>query len=109
MLGRAEVQHEEAVEASEWSTHGIDGWVEDDLALFARAWAFDPARISAPTKLVYGGADVLVPAAHGIAWLDLIPHAELQVVPDAGHWLRDHEPDALRWCGAAATSRAAGV
>lgn len=42
---------------------------------------------------------MLVPAAHGAAWLDLISHADMQIVPDAGHWLRDHETEALRWCG----------
>ncbi|MFF2274557.1 alpha/beta fold hydrolase [Agromyces sp. NPDC058126] len=101
VLGRPEVQHEEAVEATEWGVHGIDGWVDDDLALFAREWAFDPSRVRAATRLVYGGADVLVPASHGQAWLALLPHAELQVVPDGGHWMRDHEVELLRWCGAA--------
>ncbi len=98
VLARAEVQHEEAVEAEEWAVHGIDGWVEDDLALFAREWAFDPAAVRAPTTLVYGGADVLVPVSHGTAWLALIPHADLRIVPGGGHWLRDHEEEALRWC-----------
>ncbi|MFF2389551.1 alpha/beta fold hydrolase [Agromyces sp. NPDC058104] len=101
ILGRPEVQHEEAVEATEWSVHGIDGWVDDDLALFARDWTFDPSRVLAATRLVYGGADVLVPASHGRAWLELLPHAELQVVSDGGHWMRDHEVELLRWCGAA--------
>lgn len=101
VLARPEVQHEEAVEVTEWSAHGIDGWVDDDLALFAGEWAFDAGRVSAPTRLVYGSADVLVPASHGHAWLALIPHAELQIVPDGGHWMRDHEVDLLRWCGAA--------
>ncbi|GAA1780904.1 alpha/beta fold hydrolase [Agromyces lapidis] len=101
VLGRPEVQHEEAVEATEWGAHGIDGWVDDDLALFAREWSFDPNRVRAATRLVYGGADVLVPASHGRAWLMLLPHAELQVVPDGGHWMRDHEVELLRWCGAA--------
>lgn len=109
VLGRPEVQHEESVEATEWAAQGIDGWVEDDLALFARDWAFDPTAIVAPTTLVYGGADVLVPAVHGRAWLDLIPHAELRIVPDGGHWLRDHEVDALRWLAIAAQTPATGV
>ena len=106
VLGRADVQHEEAVEATEWAVHGIDGWVEDDLALFEREWEFDPSAIVARTRLIYGGADVLVPASHGEAWLELIPHAEMQLVPGGGHWLRDHEVEALRWCHAAAGSRA---
>lgn len=103
VLGRDEVKQEEAVEATEWAEHGIDGWVEDDLALFAREWAFDPAAVLAPTRLVYGGADVLVPVSHGEAWLRLLPHGELQIVPDGGHWLRDHEIEALRWCASGIT------
>lgn len=102
VLSRTEVQHEEAVEATEWGVHGVDGWVEDDLALFARDWAFDATDVRAPTRLVYGDADVLVPVSHGRAWLDLIPSAELQVVPLGGHWMRDHEIDLLRWCAMAA-------
>lgn len=103
VLGRDQVQREEAVEAREWAAHGIDGWVEDDLALFARDWTFDPAAIAAPTMLVYGGADVLVPASHGEAWLALLPHADLRIVPGGGHWLRDHEVEALRWCASTIT------
>ncbi|WP_341940580.1 alpha/beta hydrolase [Microbacterium sp. LWH10-1.2] len=100
VLGRADVQHEESVEADEWAAQGVEGWIEDDLALFAREWSFDAAAITAPTLLVYGGADVLVPSAHGEAWLALIPHAELRIVAGGGHWLRDHEVGALRWCAA---------
>lgn len=109
VLGRDQVQHEEAVEATEWAAHGIDGWVDDDLALFARPWAFDPTMVCAPTMLVYGGADVLVPVSHGEAWLVVLPHAELQIVPDGGHWLRDHEVEALRWCASAITPGTAVV
>ncbi|WP_407358707.1 alpha/beta hydrolase [Microbacterium sp. LTA6] len=110
VLGRADVQHEEAVEATEWAVHGIDGWVEDDLALFSREWAFDTDDVRMPTRLIYGGADVLVPASHGEAWLELIPHAEMHLVPGGGHWLRDHEVEALRWCRgkARAAARSSG-
>ena len=101
VLSRTDVQHEETVEAIEWGMHGVDGWVEDDMALFARDWAFDATDVQAPTRLVYGDADVLVPVSHGRAWLDLIPHADLEVVPLGGHWMRDHEIDLLRWCATA--------
>ncbi|GCE01817.1 alpha/beta fold hydrolase [Embleya hyalina] len=97
ILTREAVRAEEAVEEREWVDGGLNGWVEDDLALFGRPWGFDPSAVTTPTLLVYGGADVLVPASHGAAYLTLLPHAELRVHPDAGHWMTDHDQDALSW------------
>jgi pimeloyl-ACP methyl ester carboxylesterase len=98
ILARPDVRTEEALEAEEWGAQGIDGWIDDDLALFGFDWGFDPAAIAAPTRLAYGDADVLVPPSHGRAWARAVPHAELEFIPGAGHWLRDHELGLLRWC-----------
>jgi pimeloyl-ACP methyl ester carboxylesterase len=58
--------------------------IDDDLAYVA-PWGFDPAGITAPLLVVHGGADEMVPAAHG-AWLARhCPTAELRAVPGAGH------------------------
>jgi len=76
---------------------GIDGWVEDDLALYARPWGFRPGDIEVPTELWYGGADYLVQLSHGEAYAALLPHAAFHVVPDGGHWLRDSAPRMLSW------------
>lgn len=76
---------------------GIDGWVEDDLAFFHREWGVELTSVTAETLLLYGGADVLVPNAHGDAMREAIGHGQLVKVPGAGHWMRDVEPDVLRW------------
>jgi pimeloyl-ACP methyl ester carboxylesterase len=97
VLRRVDVQREEALEAHEWTAAGVEGWVDDDIAFFSSFWGFSSSAISAPTLLVYGQADALVPPSHGRAWARAIPHAELRVIPGGGHWLRDFEGDYLRW------------
>jgi pimeloyl-ACP methyl ester carboxylesterase len=47
--------------------HGVDGWVDDDLAL-ASSWGFDLPLLAVPTMVWFGIDDTLVPAAHG-EWL----------------------------------------
>lgn len=97
ILDDAAVQHEEAVEHEEWTTAGVEGWVNDDLAIFKRPWGFDLASIAVPTLLAYGAADVLVPLSHGVAYQAVIPGARLSIAPDAGHWLRPEERELLVW------------
>ena len=77
------------------------GGLIDDLAYVA-AWGFDAARITAPTLLLHGGRDRVVPPSHG-GWLARrCPSAELWLYPDDGHisvlnqsaaalaWLKEH-------------------
>jgi len=97
ILGRPEVAPEEAVVSAHALAAGIDGWVEDELAFFHRDWGVDLATITARTLLLYGAADVLVPHTHGDAMARAIGHGQLVKVPEAGHWMRDVEPDVLRW------------
>lgn len=79
---------------------GPGGLIDDDMAYVA-PWGFEPATIAAPTLIVHGGEDRIVPATHG-KWLAAhIPSAELWLRPDDGHistlaagddaltWLRD--------------------
>jgi pimeloyl-ACP methyl ester carboxylesterase len=41
--------------------------------------------VQAPTLLVWGERDVLVPVEQAGAWRELVPHARLAIVPRAGH------------------------
>jgi len=97
LLGRREVQVEDAAVYDETMRAGRDGWLDDDLALFHYPWGCDPAAVTAQALLLHGMEDVLVPSNHADAWIVALGHGQLIKLPHAGHWLRDHEPDALRW------------
>ena len=76
---------------------GPGGLIEDDLAYVA-PWGADPARVTAPTLLLHGGRDRVVPASHG-GWLARrCPSAELRLFPDDGHIsVLDGSAAALGW------------
>lgn len=72
--------------------------IDDDLA-YVHPWGFDPASVTAPTLLVHGGGDLVVPAAHS-AWLaGQIADAAWREVPGEGHIsvLPAAAVDALEW------------
>jgi pimeloyl-ACP methyl ester carboxylesterase len=80
---------------------GIGGMVDDDLA-YVRPWGCAPEQIGAPTLVVHGAADRMVPAAHG-AWLaGHCPGAEWWERPGQGHVsvLSDAAEEALGWLAA---------
>lgn len=52
-------------------------------------------RIDVPTLLLWGEKDGLVPPKFGHAYRDLIPNAELVVIPRAGHAPFEEQPDAF--------------
>lgn len=59
--------------------------VVDDLRVLARPWGFDPASITAPTRIWQGSADTLVPAFYA-RWLgERIPDSMVRVVRGEGH------------------------
>jgi pimeloyl-ACP methyl ester carboxylesterase len=64
--------------------NGIDGYVDDDLAITA-PWGFDPSEIAVPVAIWYGEDDTLVPSQHGRWLAQAIPAAEV-VILDGGHF-----------------------
>jgi pimeloyl-ACP methyl ester carboxylesterase len=63
---------------------GVEGWVEDDLALVA-PWGVELGRVRVPVAVWHGEQDVAVPVAHGRWLARAIPEAELRLLPDHGH------------------------
>lgn len=63
---------------------GVEGWVEDDLALVA-PWGFDLGSITTPVAVWTGKQDAMVSYEHSV-WLSRhIPGADLHVYGDHGH------------------------
>src|SRR3954452_8173987 len=76
---------------------GPDGLIDDDVAL-ATPWGFDLTAVTQPVLLVHGGADRVVPFAHGEHLLAELPNAELWQRPRDGHVsVLEVLPVALDW------------
>jgi pimeloyl-ACP methyl ester carboxylesterase len=82
-LARPEVMQILQESTAEWAFDGVGGWVDDDLA-FSRPWGFDVSDVAVPVLVVYGSADVLVPAAHG-EWLAANVPGCVVKVEESGH------------------------
>jgi pimeloyl-ACP methyl ester carboxylesterase len=86
----------------EWAANGVDGWVDDDLAML-QPWGFDVADISVPVLIRYGLTDVFVPPAHG-EWLAAnVPGCIVKVSDAAGHMGGEPEQEIAenaRWLSA---------
>jgi pimeloyl-ACP methyl ester carboxylesterase len=79
------------------TANGFGGMVEDLVSAMA-PWGFDPAAVSAPTLIMHGTADRMVPSSHS-EWLAAhCPTAELRLRPGEGHIsVLDSAADALGW------------
>jgi pimeloyl-ACP methyl ester carboxylesterase len=79
------------------TANGFDGMVADLVGAMA-GWGFDPAAVSAPTLIMHGTADRMVPSSHS-EWLAAhCPAAELRLSPGEGHIsVLDSAPGALAW------------
>lgn len=77
--------------------NGPGGMIDDDLA-YVRSWGFDPASITAPTLILHGAQDRIVPISHGERLAAMIPSARTIWGPTDGHLsVLQSVPDALRW------------
>ena len=63
---------------------GVDGWLDDDLAL-VRGWGFGLDEVRVPTFVWQGEEDLMVPSAHGHWLADHLPRATAHLLPGEGH------------------------
>jgi pimeloyl-ACP methyl ester carboxylesterase len=52
-------------------------------------------RLTAPTLVLWGASDQLMPPPYAERWKALIPHARVQMIEQAGHMLPYEQPDAF--------------
>ncbi|PZF80105.1 alpha/beta fold hydrolase [Jiangella anatolica] len=98
VLARPDVQRMLSAAYAEALRPGLDGWVDDELALYGLPWGFDPATISVPVSLWHGELDTVVPVAHSVWLAGRIPGAVLTRAPGAAHAGHfDATPAVLRW------------
>jgi pimeloyl-ACP methyl ester carboxylesterase len=70
--------------AGEAFRQGVVAYAQD-FTVEGTPWSFDPGAITAPTTVLHGNADTLVPIAHGRHTAALIPGASFVVLPEHGH------------------------
>jgi pimeloyl-ACP methyl ester carboxylesterase len=76
---------------------GPGGLIDDDLAYVA-PWGAEVEQITAPTLVLHGGRDRVVPSAHAEWLADRCPAAELRLSPDEGHIsILGSSESALEW------------
>ena len=66
---------------------GVSGLVDDYRAFGSSDWGFELSDIPGPVRCWQGADDAAVPPAIGARLAGAIPHGELELVPDAGHFL----------------------
>jgi pimeloyl-ACP methyl ester carboxylesterase len=52
------------------------------------------SHLDAPVKIVWGKEDAWIPLEQGYRLQRLLPHAQLEVIPRAGHFIMEDAPDA---------------
>lgn len=79
------------------TANGMDGMVQDNVTAMA-PWGFELSEVAAPTLIMHGTADRMVPSRHA-EWLAAhCPGAELQLQRGQGHIsVLDSAPTALDW------------
>ena len=51
-------------------------------------------RINAPTLIVWGDEDKIIPFQHAELWKKALPNAKVQIFKGAGHLVLDEKPEA---------------
>jgi pimeloyl-ACP methyl ester carboxylesterase len=64
---------------------GIEGMVDDFVALWGSPWGFDPADVTVPVLWASGAADRNVPLAAALRVVDQLPDCRLVVWDHVGH------------------------
>jgi pimeloyl-ACP methyl ester carboxylesterase len=90
------------------TANGLGGMIDDDVAAMA-PWGFDLGRITAPTLVVHGTADRMVPSSHGRWLAHRCPTAKLWLPDGDGHIsVLTSAPAALAWVREKARPSSAG-
>jgi pimeloyl-ACP methyl ester carboxylesterase len=53
----------------------------------------DASKISVPTLLIYAADDHAVPQSSGKRYQQLIANSQLEIIPEAGHFVHHDQPD----------------
>lgn len=67
----------------------------EDLGATDRALRQGLERFDSPTLLLWGEADRVVPLGYAQDWQEVLPHAEIEVIPGGSHFLLDEFPAAV--------------
>jgi pimeloyl-ACP methyl ester carboxylesterase len=98
IVSRPEIRAMISAAYAEGMRPGLDGVLDDTMALYALPWGFDPATITVPVYLWHGALDTLVPAAHSRWLAERVPSVVLVTAPDVGHAGHfDATPAVLDW------------
>ncbi len=83
-IDRAKVARALVVSVREGTRTGVAGPLAD-IALLTRKWDVAPRDVTAPTLILHGGVDRVVPAKHALWYAERLPDARVEIVPAAGH------------------------
>ena len=67
----------------------------EDIATTDRALRQGLKGFDRPTLLIWGEADRIVPLGYAKDWQEVLPHAELALIPNGSHLLFDEFPAAV--------------
>ena len=94
VLADPEAQRSLVVSLGEALAGGVDGWVDETIALLGDWADIDPERITTPITWYHGRGDRNCPFTAAVRLVDRIPNGQLIEWPnDAGH-LHAHHHDA---------------